>query len=142
MLSNYDIETIDCLIEGERWVYVAYLCQQAMERQLKGMFVYYNDAESPKTHNLNFLFTKVTTSQKFLESVDQESFDLRREEIEDFLVDLMFYYMSDYPFSYRNIMNRFVKEEIALDLFQKTLIAINWLRGFQPEVDVPHIELK
>ena len=142
MLSNYDIETIDCLIEGERWVYVAYLCQQAMERQLKGMFVYYNDAESPKTHNLNFLFTKVTTSQKFLESVDQESFDLRREEIEDFLVDLMFYYMSDYPFSYRNIMNRFVKEEIALDLFQKTLMAINWLRGFQPEVDVPHIELK
>jgi HEPN domain-containing protein len=142
MLSNYDIETIDCLIEGERWVYVAYLCQQAMERQLKGMFVYYNDAESPKTHNLNFLFTKVATSQKFLESVDQESFDLRREEIEDFLVDLMFYYMSDYPFSYRNIMNRFVKEEIALDLFQKTLMAINWLRGFQPEVDVPRIELK
>lgn len=142
MLSNYDLETIDCLIMGERWVYVAYLCQQAMERQLKGMYVYYNDAESPKTHNSNFLFTKVTNSQKFLEQVDQELFATRKEEVEDFLVDLMFYYMSDYPFSYRNIMNRFVKKELALDLFEKTKDTIAWLRSFQPEVNIPTINLK
>ena len=41
MLSDYDLGTIDALIQGERWVYVAYLCQQAMERQLKGMYVYF-----------------------------------------------------------------------------------------------------
>ena len=39
MLSNYDLETIETLIAGKRWVYVTYLCQQAIERQLKGMYV-------------------------------------------------------------------------------------------------------
>ena len=34
MLSDYDLGTIDALVQGERWVYVAYLCQQAVERQL------------------------------------------------------------------------------------------------------------
>ena len=33
MLSNYDLDTTDCLVAGERWVYVAYLCQQALERR-------------------------------------------------------------------------------------------------------------
>ena len=27
MLSDYDLGTIDALIAGKRWVYVAFLCQ-------------------------------------------------------------------------------------------------------------------
>jgi HEPN domain-containing protein len=140
MLSNYDLDTVDCLINGERWVYVAYLCQQAVERQLKGMYVYYNDAEAPKTHNVNFLFTKMLNSEKFHSHSDIERFNEGRVECEDFLIDVMFYYMSDYPFSYKNIMNRFVNKENALKLYEKTKTMINWLRSFQPNVDIPKIE--
>jgi HEPN domain-containing protein len=139
MLSDYDLDTIPCLADGRRWVYVAYLCQQAMERQLKGMYVYYNNAEAPKTHNVNFLFKTISASEKFLAEADEERFAARRDACEDFIVDLMFYYMSDYPFSYKNITNRFVDEKTARELWAKTREYIAWLRSFQPTVDVPRI---
>ena len=137
MLSDYDIGTIDALIQGRRWVYVAYLCQQAAERQLKGMYVYYMDAEPPKTHNVNYLFSKVTASSAFASEIDQPRFEERRNDCEDYLADVMFYYMSDYPFSYKNIMNRFVNEKLAMELVEKTLDYVMWLRSFQPEVRIP-----
>lgn len=139
MLSDYDLGTIDSLIAGERWVYVAYLCQQASERQLKGMYVYYMDVEAPKTHNVNFLFNKMITTPEFTSQVDMERFNERRAECEDFLVDAMFYYMSDYPFSYKNIKTRFVDRELALELYDRAKDYINWLRSFQPEVQIPEI---
>ena len=140
LLSDYDLDTIDCLIAGERWVYVAYLCQQAVERQLKGMYVYYNNAEAPKTHNLNFLFKKVVESEKFKLEADTERLKEHRTQAEDFLIDLMFYYMSDYPFSYKNISARFVGKELALELFEKTKETVKWLRSFQPEVELPEMK--
>ncbi len=139
MLSDYDLGTIDALIIGRRWVYVAYLCQQAAERQLKSMYVYYMDAEPPKTHNINFLFAKVSACDGFKEEADLRRFAERRDDCEDFLSDLMFYYMSDYPFSYKNIASRFVSEALALELTQKTRDYVMWLRGFLPQITVPAI---
>ena len=135
MLSDYDIETIDVLAEGKRWVYVAYLCQQAVERQLKGMYVYYYNSEAPKTHNINFLFSKLLAHEGFPEVRTREDVEERRDECEDFLIDAMFYYMSDYPFSYKNIMNRFVGEENAMELYGRTRDMVAWLRDFQPGPD-------
>jgi HEPN domain-containing protein len=137
MLSNYDLDTTDCLVAGERWVYVAYLCQQALERQLKGMYVYYCDAEAPKTHNVSFLLSRVTAAPRFKAEADQARFALRRDECEDLMADAMFYYMSDYPFSYKNITSRFVDEQVAAELLAKTRDFIAWLRSFQPETEIP-----
>lgn len=139
MLSDYDMGTIDALVAGKRWVYVAFLCQQATERQLKSMYVYYLDAEPPKTHNVNFLFSKIIESEQFRSEADQARFEERREGCENFLVDVMFYYLSDYPFSYKNITSRFVDEKLALELFEKTKDYVLWLRSFQPEVEIPAI---
>lgn len=140
MLSDYDLETVEVLARGGRWVYVAYLCQQAVERQLKGMYVFYCNSEAPKTHNINFLFTKLMAMGDFPLLGSREAFEARRAECEDFLIDAMFYYMSDYPFSYKNIMNRFVGEDTAMELYRRTKDMIAWLRAFQPDPtaqDVP-----
>ncbi|MEG1547258.1 MAG: HEPN domain-containing protein [Clostridia bacterium] len=139
MLSDYDLGTIDALIVGKRWVYVAFLCQQAVERQLKSMYVYYMDAEPPKTHNVNFLFSKIINSDEFKKEADVVRFEVRKAECEDFLVDAMFYYMSDYPFSYKNISSRFVDEALALELYAKAVDFVAWLRSFQPQVEIPQI---
>ncbi len=139
MLSDYDIGTVNCLIEGKRWVYVAYLCQQAIERLLKGMFVYYNNSEAPKTHNVSYLFNKVINSARFCSEADVLRLEERRSDCEDFLIDIMFYYMSDYPFSYKNIANRFVDKEVAMNLFKQTKDYAAWLKSFQPEITVPEI---
>lgn len=139
MLSDYDIGTVDALIKGERWAYVAYVCQQATERQLKSMYVYYLDVEPPKTHNVNFLFSKIVNSDEFKAEADTERFEARRFECEDYLADAMFYYMSDYPFSYKNIKSRFVGRDVALELYEKTKDFVMWFRSFQPEVSIPDL---
>ncbi len=139
MLSDYDLGTIDALIAGKRWVYVAFLCQQAAERQLKAMYVYYIKSEPPKTHNVNFLFSKIVDAEAFKAEADMEKFDSRRNECEDYLMDVMFYYMSDYPFSYKNIKSRFVNRELALELHRKTQDFVLWLRGFLPKIEIPEI---
>lgn len=134
MLSDYDLQTVPCLMEGKRWVYVAYLCQQAMERQLKGMYVFHVGKEAPKTHNINFLFKKLCEETPFSEVIQDAELQGKREACEDFMVELMFYYMTDYPFSYKNIKDRFVDEETAHVLYEKTTQIIEWLRKFQGEV--------
>ncbi len=131
LLADYDLETIDVLIEGRRWVYVVSLCQQAVERQIKGMYVYCCNTEAPKTHNVNFLFSKVA-GQLEPSTPEARRFKEGRNDCEDFLVDVMYYYMSDYPFSYKNISSRFVEREVALELYEKTKSQIAWLRSFLP----------
>ncbi len=131
MLADYDMETIQVLIDGERWVYVTYLCQQAIERQLKGMYVYYTGKEAPKTHNVSFLLKKIITTPDFNAMEDLSRFTAGQDDCEDFLIDVMFYYMSDYPFSYKNIMARFVEKEVALELYNRTVKMLAWLRSFQ-----------
>ncbi len=139
MLADYDLGTIDVLIQGERWVYVAFLCQQAVERQLKAMYVYSSDTEPPKTHNLNFLFSKITEQQTFRAEADQARFFERKKACEDYLMDVMFYFLSDYPFSYKNIADRFVDAALARELYAKTMDMIAWLRSFLPPIEIPKI---
>ncbi|HPE15946.1 MAG TPA: HEPN domain-containing protein [Oscillospiraceae bacterium] len=131
MLSQYDLDTARVLIDGERWVYVAYMCQQALERQIKGMYVYHIGKEAPKSHNLGFLFESVTSSPGF-QSADSPFSEERKEACEDFLTEVMFFYMSDYPFSYKKIANRFIDAATASELYRRTRETIAFLRSLQP----------
>lgn len=136
MLTNYDLETIGPLVQSERWVYVVSLCQTAIERQLKGMYVYYYDSEAPKTHNINFLFSKLIAKMTFSNETDKKRFEEGKKSCEDFLVDLSYYYISDYPFSYKNITSRFVSRESAMNILERTKKQIQWLRSFLWEIQL------
>lgn len=140
MLSQYDLDTAKVLIDGERWVYVAYMCQQALERQLKGMYVCHLDKEAPKGHNLPHLFESIVSKEVFLRAADPERLAAGRTACEDFLIDVMFYYMSDYPFSYKKISGRFVDRKTALELYSRTLLHIEWLRSLQPLPEMVDLE--
>lgn len=132
MLSDYDIETAEVLVRAERWVYSVYLCQQSIERQLKGMYVFFFGTEAPKSHNLNFLFLKLAEKLEKADEPIASLFAAHRDECEDFMTDLMFFYMTDYPFSYKNITSRFVSPQTAIALYDKTKAQLAWLRSFMP----------
>jgi len=140
MLSDYDIDTAKVLIAGRRWVYVAYMCHQAIERQLKGMYVYHLDKEAPKTHNLGFLFERIISNPAFLEGINEGKLNEHKEECEDFFAEVMFYYMSDYPFSYKNIVSRFIDAKRAHELFNNVLSILSWLRSLQPMPEQVNVE--
>lgn len=130
-LSRYDIETAKVLLETKRYSYVPVLCQQAVERILKGMFICHTGKEASKTHNIPFLANKLVENKAFLETEAGIRFDNEKEDYEEIMVDLMFYYMSDYPFSYKKFTERFIEEKTAEEIYKNTIKLLIWLESFQ-----------
>lgn len=135
VVSDYDFATARDLIGCKRWAYVSFLCQQAVERLLKGMFVCHTGKEAPKSHNIPFLMNKLAEHPRFQDTVPGNRFHKEKSEFEDFALDLMFYYMTDYPFSYKSVMNRFIEGKTALEIYEKTEKMITWLKSFQAETN-------
>lgn len=131
VISDYDIDTAESLIQCERWAYVAMLCQQGVERLIKGMLVCHTAKEAPKSHNLPFLFNRLAENEIFLKTEEGRAFHDGLPGYENLLIDLMFYYMSDYPFSYKKVNDRFIAEDKAKELFKQTLELIKWMKQFQ-----------
>ncbi|MDD4689590.1 MAG: HEPN domain-containing protein [Eubacteriales bacterium] len=131
ILSDYDIETAKLLLENQRYNYVAVLCEQAVERMIKGMFIYHTGKETPKSHNIPFLVNRLATNERFSSTEEGNRFEKERLDYENIMVDLMFYYISDYPFSYKKFQERFIPETVATELFERTLQFLGWLNSFQ-----------
>ena len=51
-LSEYDIVTAKVMLETKRHLYVAFMCQQAIEKMLKACFVKEKEKTPPYTHSL------------------------------------------------------------------------------------------
>jgi HEPN domain-containing protein len=58
-ISEYDLETAKAMLDASRYLYVAFLCQQTIEKLLKAIFVYTNQELPPRTHNLLYLVDKL-----------------------------------------------------------------------------------
>jgi HEPN domain-containing protein len=50
------------MYEGGRWFYVAFMCQQAIEKICKGLYNFYIDDNIPRIHNIRFILAKIETS--------------------------------------------------------------------------------
>ena len=50
-IADYDIETAEAMYETKRWLYVAFMCHQTIEKTLKAYWSFVRDDIPPKTHN-------------------------------------------------------------------------------------------
>jgi HEPN domain-containing protein len=57
--AQYDLDTADAMFASGRWVYVVFMCQQAIEKLVKGLYVLYVDDNVPKTHNIRILVERL-----------------------------------------------------------------------------------
>jgi HEPN domain-containing protein len=51
-LGEYDLATAQALLQTRRFLYVGFMCQQAIEKILKAPFVEHHASTPPYTHNL------------------------------------------------------------------------------------------
>lgn len=51
-LAKYDLETAEAMLNAGRYLYVAFMCQQAIEKILKACYVKEFNDTPPYTHNL------------------------------------------------------------------------------------------
>jgi HEPN domain-containing protein len=57
-LSDYDIDTADAMLKSARYLYVGFMCHQAIEKILKAYFVSVHQEAAPFTHSLSHIAKK------------------------------------------------------------------------------------
>jgi len=51
-IVNYDLETAKAMLKTKRWLYVAFMCHQVVEKILKAYYADQKNALPPFIHNL------------------------------------------------------------------------------------------
>ena len=51
-LAQYDLATAEAMLHAQRYLYVGFMCQQAVEKILKASYVKHHGSTPPYTHNL------------------------------------------------------------------------------------------
>ena len=103
------------MFNSGRYLYVAFMCQQAIEKLSKGLFVFHYGEEAVRTHNIWIVLKPL---------IDDEKLDTTTVKyLEDnklFFADLAFYYISErYP-SYKDNLSSRLNKETAMKLLLKT----------------------
>jgi HEPN domain-containing protein len=57
-IAQYDLESADAMYSTGRWLYVIFMCQQSLEKLVKGLYTLYVSDDVPKTHDTRSLFLK------------------------------------------------------------------------------------
>lgn len=70
--ANYDIDTAEAMYKTERWLYVAFMCHQAIEKTLKGYWCATQTTDPPYTHN----HMRLAEGCNLLEEMSDEQTDL------------------------------------------------------------------
>jgi len=74
-ISEYDIETAKAMLTGKRFLYVGFMCHQAVEKILKAYFTSKKELTPPFVHNLKRLAEECELMNQFSE----EQLDLIEE---------------------------------------------------------------
>lgn len=72
--AQYDLATAEAMLTGGRWLYVVFMCQQAVEKLVKGLYVLHVGDNVPRTHNIRVLLEKF--EEKLPDPVKDEYYDL------------------------------------------------------------------
>ena len=86
-IANYDLETAEAMYSTKRWLYVAFMCHQVIEKTIKAYWSSQLDDIPPYTHNHMRLaegcglYEKMSEEQKtFLEVITNYNIEARYPE--------------------------------------------------------------
>jgi HEPN domain-containing protein len=121
-IAQYDLQTAEAMLVSGRWLYVAFMCQQAVEKLVKGLYILYLDDNVPRIHSIG------TIIERFEKKLPVE-IPLETTKLFD---DLSICYLNDrYP-EYRNQLSSKIKESEAKAIYYKTKEAFAWLLTLKP----------
>ena len=115
-ISDYDLETAKAMLKTERYLYVGFMCHQAVEKILKGYYELKKNVEPPYTHNLIYL-TELN-----------EIFNNLTEKQKDFLGKLQpLNIRARYPI-YKEKLFKELTKEICEEILEETKEFIKWVK--------------
>jgi len=121
-ITEYNLETAKAMLAGGRWLYVVFMCQQAIEKLVKGLYILYVDDDVPRLHNIKTIF------KRFEDKLPPNAY----EERYDFFDTLTTYYLNNrYP-EYINKLSLTVDKDVAIKMLAKTEGEFKWLLTLHP----------
>jgi HEPN domain-containing protein len=115
-LSDYDIETAEAMFNTKRFLYVGFMCHQAVEKILKAYYNKVYDEPAPYTHNLFFLVER----SKLASELSEEQKDLI-DQLEPLNIE------SRYP-SHKEKIFKTLSEEYCVQIINKTKELLGWIK--------------
>ncbi|MCL2008313.1 MAG: HEPN domain-containing protein [Treponema sp.] len=115
-IAQYDLETAEAMFVSGRWIYVVFMCQQAIEKLCKGLYLHFIDDDVPKIHDINSLISK------YMDKIPVINDDKQRL----FAKLSAFYLKNRYP-DYKELLNESLSKEEAQLILEKTKEAFTWL---------------
>ena len=89
----YDLSTAEAMYTSKRYLYVSFMCQQAIEKLVKGIYVFHYGEEAPRTHNIWVILSQLIKDNKINDVLSER---ILKEKT--FFADLVIFYISErYP---------------------------------------------
>ncbi|HZK27437.1 MAG TPA: HEPN domain-containing protein [Thermoclostridium sp.] len=129
--AQYDLDTANVMFDTERYLYSVFMCQQAIEKIVKGIYVLYTGEEPVKTHNIALVFNNLCDRGDFRRLVTEEDFDRRRDEYTPIFVRLLAFYISArYP-AYKEKLTSMINKTETEEIMVKAKEAFLWVQSLK-----------
>jgi HEPN domain-containing protein len=126
-IAQYDLDSAEAMIATGRWLYVVFMCQQAIEKLCKGLYTLYIDDNVPKIHDISAIVLKF--SDKLPVSIDDEKYQL-------FSRLSSFYLNNRYP-EFKMELSLSLSESEAKLILKQSKEVFSWLLTLKPSNESP-----
>ena len=121
-IAQYDLVTADTMLSGGRWLYVVFMCQQAIEKLMKGLYTLYIDDNVPRIHNIKTLIESF--EDKLPVGISAEKYS--------FFDTLSAYYLNNrYP-DFLSKLSLQISEIESKTILSQTKEVFDWLLTLKP----------
>ena len=105
------------------------MCQQAVEKLVKGLYVLYTGEEADRTHNIARVYNKIFKENKNVKGVNDEEFNNKSQEYMEFFGELLYYYIAErYP-SYKEKLSSTISKDNGKKVLDRTEEVFKWLKS-------------
>ena len=116
-IAQYDLDVAKSMLESEHWLYVVFMCQQSIEKLVKGLYSYYMPDTPPHLHNIKTIAARIESHLPMPIPSDKM----------DFFDELAAYYLNNrYP-DYMSKLSSQISETEAVNVMTKTTEIFTWL---------------
>ena len=118
-VAENDLDTAEFMYNGGRYSYLTFMCQQAIEKLAKGIYVYTFNEEAKYTHNINSVLVKIDSI------ANNDEYD----NYKTFFNELFMYYVAGRYDVYKEKIVKSLNKATSENILNKTKEAFLWLKS-------------
>lgn len=117
--SQNDYEAAKIMLDNSRWLYVCFMCQQAVEKAVKALYIIKKKSEPPFVHNIRYI----------LELIDDEDTKTLLEKYSNFFDRLTGMYIETRYVTYKDRLIKSLNKNITEGIYNKSGEVLSCLRS-------------